>query len=541
MGDHEAEQAQLRGLLAETFAGEDSILYDDDESDIEEAIDESRTDTDTEQDIDSDSDISDVDSDTQINPEVYRGKDGTTWYKNCNRKMMKTTPKNIVIHLPGSRGAARFVKEPFEIWKIFFNDKIMNIIVENTNQYLANKSPNYSRNTYMRPTNIPEIQALLGILLLSGVKKSNHLNADDLFKTNGTVPEIYRLAMSCQRFRILLRHLRFDDLKTRKDRISVDRLSPIRDLFEEFVENCRRNYCMSNFVTIDEKLEGFRGRCCFRQYIPSKPKKYGIKIYALCDAKMYYTANLEVYVGKQPEGPFSTNNSALSVVERLCEPIQGTGRNLTTDNWFTSLELAESLLKKKITLVGTIRKNKRCLPVEFTNNKSRPVGSSLFGFSKNCTLVSYIPKRNKNVLLISTKHYDDSTGIDDATGKPIIITDYNSTKGGVDTVDQLCANYNCARNSRRWQIVIFYSLLNISAINAEVIFHTNNPEDKTLRRHFLEKLSFALMESHLKARAYVENIPRTTRERIFEICNLERHNPQSASNKENTTWSLCLL
>lgn len=33
--------------------------------------------------------------------------------------------------------------------------------------------------------------------------------------------------------------------------------------------------------------------------------------------KMYYTANLEVYVGRQPEEPFSKDTSALSVDERL--------------------------------------------------------------------------------------------------------------------------------------------------------------------------------------------------------------------------------
>lgn len=29
------------------------------------------------------------------------------------------------------------------------------------------------------------------------------------------------------------------------------------------------------FVTIDEKLETFRGRCSYRQYISQNPAKYG--------------------------------------------------------------------------------------------------------------------------------------------------------------------------------------------------------------------------------------------------------------------------
>ncbi|KAB0804247.1 hypothetical protein PPYR_01217 [Photinus pyralis] len=296
--------------------------------------DETRSeDTDTEQEIDSDENNSEEETDANIDRHGFSiSWDGTIWNKHYFTKKMRRSKKNIVTQLPGTRGAARNIKDPFGIWSTFFNNKIMSIIVENTNKYLASRAANYDRDTYTRSTNIPEIHALLGILLLSGVKKNNHLNAVDLFKTNGTVPEIYRL--------------RFDDLETREARQSIDKLAPIRDLFEEFVENCKGNYSLSHSVTIDEKLEAFRGRCSFRQYIPSKPSKYGIKIFALCDARMYYTANLEVYVGTQPEGPYSTNNSALSVVERLCKPIRGTGRNLTMDNWFTSLELAESLLKQ---------------------------------------------------------------------------------------------------------------------------------------------------------------------------------------------------
>ena len=62
------------------------------------------------------------------------------------------------------------------------------------------------------------------------------------------------------------------------------------------------------------------------------------------------------------------------------------------------------------------------------------------------------------MLLLSTLHNDGN--IDDTTGdakKPEMITFYNSTKGGVDVVDEMCATYNCARNTRRWPMVVFYS------------------------------------------------------------------------------------
>jgi hypothetical protein len=69
----------------------------------------------------------------------------------------------------------------------------------------------------------------------------------------------------------------------------VDKLAPIRQFFELFVTKCNSHYSVGELVTIYEKLEKFRGNCSFRQYIASKPGKYGIKIYALVDSRIFYT------------------------------------------------------------------------------------------------------------------------------------------------------------------------------------------------------------------------------------------------------------
>lgn len=57
-------------------------------------------------------------------------------------------------------------------------------------------------------------------------------------------------------------------------------------------------------------LEVFRGRCKFCQYIADKPNKYGIKIFALVDSRVFYTVDKEIYAGKHPIGPFLQNNSS---------------------------------------------------------------------------------------------------------------------------------------------------------------------------------------------------------------------------------------
>jgi len=71
------------------------------------------------------------------------------------------------------------------------------------------------------------------------------------------------------------------------------------------------------------------------------------------------------------------------VVRQLLQPLQCEGRNVTTENYFTSLVLARDLLKaKKATLIGTIRTNRVELPKEFAAPAGRELYSSLVGFNE---------------------------------------------------------------------------------------------------------------------------------------------------------------
>jgi acyl-CoA-binding protein len=91
------------------------------------------------------------------------------------------------------------------------------------------------------------------------------------------------------------------------------------------------------------------------------------------------------------------------------------------------IELSQQLLKRKITMVGTVRKNKPELPSALLATRGREAFSSRFAFTHTTTLVSYLPKRNKNVVLLSTLH--KTAEISDCEDrKPAIILDYNHNK-----------------------------------------------------------------------------------------------------------------
>ncbi|XP_066260450.1 piggyBac transposable element-derived protein 4-like [Euwallacea similis] len=480
----EDEQNHLKKLMEECL-WEDILqdTFDDDDKDLEEddLVETQRIDSSTEQ------EYSDSESGEEISIQgpTFTGKDKKTiWSKHPIARYGRTRKENLIKDLPGVKTCLKHVKKESEIFSHFFSDKILNDIVIHTNQHILGNRDNYQREKDAKITDLYEVKALIGLLYLSGVLKSNRLNLDEMWDKNGTGVELFRLTMPQQRFRFLMQHLRFDDGTTRSDRRQYDKLASIREVFTDFVLKCKAAYVPFENVTIDEKLEAFRGKCSFRQYIPSKPTRYELKVFALVDSKTFFTLNLEVYLGRQPEGPFSFSNSPKDVVMKLCDSIKGTGRNITVDNWFTSMELLQTLKKDfNLTLIGTIRKNKRELPQEFTRPINRLNLSSMFAFHNHATLVSFIPKKNKNVLLVSSTHHDDK--IDENTGKPEIILDYNATKGEVDCVDKLCAAYDVSRNTRRWPMVLFYSLLNVAGINSYVVYSINNSTWNVRRQHSL--------------------------------------------------------
>ncbi|CAD6218015.1 GSCOCG00011413001-RA-CDS [Cotesia congregata] len=326
---------------------------------------------------------------------------------------------------------------------------------------------------------------MIGLLYLIGVHKASRLNLKELWATDGSAPDCFRAVMSRTRFYNLLSALKFDDIHNRDERKKLDNLAPIREFSENFIKQCQENYTPGAFLTIDEMLQAFRGRCKFRQYIANKPARYGIKIYSMTDSKNFYTYNMEIYCGKQPSGPYQKSNSAFDVVKRLTSPILKTGRNVTCDNYFTSVPLANHLLENNTTLVGTIRKNKREIPKEMTEIKTRPIYSSKFLFSNTSMLVSYVPKKSKNVLMYSTLH--NSTKIDKETGeklKPEVVTFYNRTKAGVDVVDQLQGEYDVARDTRRWPMVIFYGFLSTLLVSMRKLFMKKTLVIKYLGENF---------------------------------------------------------
>ncbi|GFY59457.1 uncharacterized protein TNIN_241941 [Trichonephila inaurata madagascariensis] len=443
--------------------------------------------------------------------------DSMRWEKNPYFNNQRITKKYHFSGPSGVEGPAKNANGILETWKCLFDDGMLDMIVMFTNQNIDLIRSNYIRVRDVAPTDAAEIQAFIGLLYLSALYKTN-LN---LWDSDGFGVEIFRLTMSFKRFQFLSGVIRFDSTETSLERKSFDRLAPIRDLFEKFVLNCQSCYSVGEHVTLDEKLEPFRGKCSFLRYVPSKPGKYAIKIFALVDTKTLYTSNMEIYCGKQPEGPYALSNDSLDVVNRMIAPISHSGRNVTASSWFGDVPLMKTLSEDHhLSFVGAIKKNKWQIPYRFKNTTSRKVFSSIFAYRREGTLVSYVVQNEKNknnILLISSKHLKgniDETMEDKKT--PEMVSFYNQTKNAVDTVSKMCSTYNVARQTKRWPVVIFYSLLNTAGINSQILYLEK--ENKIVsRREFLKCLGKELINDQLKHRAKISCLPQSISSRLHEI------------------------
>ncbi|XP_034549518.1 LOW QUALITY PROTEIN: uncharacterized protein LOC117820014 [Notolabrus celidotus] len=193
------------------------------------------------------------------------------------------------------------------------------------------------------------------------------------------------------------------------------------------------------------------------------------------------------YLGKDDTRP-AHQRLGDSVVMKLVEPYVGKGRNVTTDNFFTSLNLAKKLLQKNTSLVGTMNKANRELPPSVRVQSAERFATTILKHER-ATLTVYQGKPRKSVALLSTMHPTVSIG-SDRKRKPETVTYYNVTKVGVHVLDQMARQWKrrwpVKGGTRRWPVAMFYNILDMAAINAHVLFKAYTSNTLPRRAFILE-------------------------------------------------------
>ena len=257
-------------------------------------------------------------------------------------------------------------------------------------------------------------------------------------------------------------------------------------------------------VAIDEAMVGFKGRSSIKQYMPMKPTKRGFKIWCLCDSSNGYTYRIMVYTGASTEK--ESGGLGPAVVLKLANPLLDKSHFLYYDNYFSSIDLAKTLLSRKTYTIAITRSNRKKWPQELkdvkTMSKRLTRGEHCSKIVEDGKVECLVWKDTKAVTLINTICNPTTTttvkrkGKDGQTSRipcPESVKLYNQHMGGVDLADTRRKTYSCSCHSKKWWHRLFYYLVDVSVVNAYILLAESPHCAKRTQKEFILELSEQLL------------------------------------------------
>ncbi|KAJ1186065.1 hypothetical protein NDU88_002850 [Pleurodeles waltl] len=282
--------------------------------------------------------------------------------------------------LPGCRvNTENFL--PVNFFHLFMDNVFLEEIVEQTNvyaeQYLRDNAARLrpqSRATQWVHTYLEEMKKFLGLtflmVLIKKLSLASYWSTSPLMAT-----AIFPAIMTRNRYLLLLRMLHFVDsaLALPRDHLDCDRLLKIRPVLDHFVDCFSEVYVPGKEISMDESLVFFKGRLVFKQYIPSKRARYGIKLYMLSESSTGCVYNFRVYTGRDssidPPGCPATFGVSEKIVWELGRQLFNKDHHLYIDNFYTGVKLFKELFRVDTVACGTIRSNRKGYPRELVCKK----------------------------------------------------------------------------------------------------------------------------------------------------------------------------
>ncbi|KAG7236450.1 hypothetical protein INR49_000928 [Caranx melampygus] len=204
--------------------------------------------------------------------------------------------------------------DPIDFFMHLFTQDIIDDIVYNTNLYAVQKGKDKLALTS------EEFKTFLGINMVMSYVRYPRSRMYWSSET-GLHLELIADAMPVNRCEQILSYMHFVDNYS-LDPENADRFVKIRPVLDALKETFRSALDPEEFQSVDEMMIPYKGRLSIKQYVPKKPKPWGIKVWLRAGSSgcMY---NFEPYQGPAGgRGEISQLGMAGDVVMRLCEDIQ---------------------------------------------------------------------------------------------------------------------------------------------------------------------------------------------------------------------------
>ena len=288
-------------------------------------------------------------------------------------------------------------------------------------------------------------------------------------------------------------------------------------------------------ISIDEGCCPWKGHLRFRQYNSSKPNKFHIKLFQVCDPKIGYILHFKIYTGAEScHRKDATANSLATVTTKtvltLCldSDILDKGPHIYCDNWYTSVSLLDELFSRGTLACGTARARKfgpQALQAK-TNGLASIIGPYQACAYRAGPILAFKwwqkkdqskKKKKKLVYILSTIH----TAMEGYSGrherdedrtpiyKPKAVLDYIKQMGGVDLSDQLMNYYHFLRRSNKWWRKLWVHIFNMALLNAYVLNKTYGIRKQLTHHEYRYLLALTLLLYSKEEREGNKNVART--------------------------------
>ena len=432
------------------------------------------------------SDVSSSSSDTDVTGAGDAGNpQAAPWSSNLTPVNVPafTEPTGATFPLPASAAE-------FDFFEMFFTDGLMTEIVNESNRY-ASVATGIKPDPYWSPIDTAEFKAFLGLMVtLSVIPLPSH-------KLAWTTHRVFRHpafgeTMTRTRFEKILKYFHVGNATSNPPRGQPghDRLSLVRSVMDQILQKCVDNYQPSKECSVDEAMIAYKGRLSFKQYLPAKPTKFGVKVWVRADPNNGYVNEFQVYTGKSDQTSSSEGGLGERVVKKLCERLHGKNHHVYMDNYFSTPKLFTDMERACIYCCGTVRVNRKGLPVELKNKRLLRNQGDFVIFQKG-SLTATAWKDKKQVNFLSTncnpteidtvsRRQKDGSRVDVVC--PIVSKCYTTYMSGVDRADQLRMQYATCRKAVKWWKYIFWFLFDIAVCNAFICMRESASHQLVSRR-----------------------------------------------------------
>lgn len=394
------------------------------------------------------------------------------------------------------------LKYPIDYFQSFITDEFLDLIVEQSNLYAVQQNVNKPLNTTRN-----EIEQWLGLVFYFSITKLANTRMHWSHKLTKLM-NVAHSVMSRDKFEAVKRNFHLVDNSKQTDK--TDKMLKVRPLINQLRQKFN-TIIMPQALCIDEQLVPFKGKSQLKQYIPSKPHKWGYKLFVLADTNGiiydFFPYTGKIYPVENPDIPDLKASS--NVVLHLAQIVPSQKNHLLYfDNWFTSLPLVQHLATREIWCCGTVRAPRiPGIPKGKTLNKElekKERGSyEELVFEVDTRDISFVRWHdNKIVHLISNfarsapvatiERYDSKQKKKIELPCPDIVQQYNKSMGGVDLADCLLALYRIHLRSKKYYMRLIFHMLDMAIVNSWLLYKRDAKQLKLPNKDILPLALFKL-------------------------------------------------